>query len=226
LGSAVATSGPPRSGFARTAVGLLSLFVVFFALAFGILVTCSRRDPAREQPVRVTHGWQLRNVSDGTIVTFMTMRIAFRLTAAEHSALLAWAGQTFPDAVPSDHETARGIVLQRLVHDGALTQGGEVRANLQVRKPRPRAISGKRLRAARERAGLTQATACRLFGVARPTWTLWESGTKHVPARLAALVQTWIDSGNVPKAGELENRERRTAWARLLDEKLIGDEED
>jgi DNA-binding transcriptional regulator YiaG len=152
-----------------------------------------------------------------------SLQVAFRFTTLERAALLAWAARRFPDAVLSGHEAAKVIVLQRLVDDGVLDDKGKL--TVPAAKLQKERISGSNLRTAREARGLTQQELADKLGVLRPTLAMWETGAKHVPARLAEIVIRWMKTGKDPDAEVLEKRERRTAWARLLDDRLIGDDE-
>ena len=149
--------------------------------------------------------------------------VSFRLTRAQHAALLAWAARKSPDAVPSEHEAAKVIVLQRLVGDGVMTENGEVA--VRTVKPARKPITGRSLRSAREARALTQQQLSEVFNIPRATLAKWETGAKRVPARLASIVLKWMESGEAPDELELERRERPTAWTYLLADKLIGDDE-
>lgn len=150
-------------------------------------------------------------------------QISFLLTAAEQRALVAWARTKFPDERIGGHEAARAIVLQRLVVDGALNSDGKLIAAVQTRAPVT--VSGARLRAERDKRALTQAELASILGVPRSTLALWEGGAKKVPSRLAAVVDRWIVSAEAPDVGELEKREPRSRWQRLVDDDVLPDDD-
>jgi len=58
------------------------------------------------------------------------------------------------------------------------------------------AIDGATLRAARERAWMTQAQLAEAFGVSERTVTYWEA--KGVPAHRVQAVQDWLLAGQAP----------------------------
>jgi DNA-binding XRE family transcriptional regulator len=146
-------------------------------------------------------------------------QLAFRFSATEMRALRAWISRSYSGNAPSIHEAARAIVMQRLLADGLLAGGGSSTvAGARATTKRAPSVSGQKLASARSKRGLTQAQAASLFGVPRSTLALWEIGAKQVPARLVDVVAGWIVTGIAPAAEEIERRERRTVWARLLDE--------
>ena len=136
---------------------------------------------------------------------------------------MAWARKRFPDERIGGHEAARAIVLRRLVADGALNPEGKLVGAMP--KTARLTVSGARLRGARAKRALTQQELASVFGVPRSTLALWESGAKKVPSRLTTVVDRWIVSAEAPDEGELEKREPRSRWQRLLDDDLLPDDE-
>lgn len=153
-------------------------------------------------------------------------RVVFRLTAAQYAAFGPWARTAFPDAAPSENDAAKAIVLQRLVEDGFLTSDFHPARRLSGDRRRTIQVTASHLQAAREARGLSQAGLAKILAVPRSTLSLWETGAKRIPAHLAPVVVRWVETGEVPRVEELERRERPTVWARLLEDKLPGDDED